>query len=720
MAKGKFDFSGYATKNDITCSDGRVIRKDAFSDNDGVTVPLVWQHIHDDPNNVLGHALLENRADGVYAYCSFNDSEAGKNTKILVAHGDIQALSIYAKELKQQGTSVLHGAIKEVSLVLAGANPGALIDNLNIAHGDSYETIIEEAIIYSGEEISTEEIEHSAIDDSEETIQDVFNTFTEKQSTIVYAMINDALEGGTAAHSDLPAVDDSGETVQDIFDTLTEKQQNVVYAMLADALDGANVQHSDDYSISSNDPMMSDGESTISDGEAMVVQGSSMMIEGNAMTVEGQVMLDGKDMMLKGNAMMIEGNAIISQGTDVAKGNAMVIEGNAMMIKAKDMMSSAQHSDIKDPIKNTDGDKIAHSIEGGTIMKTNVFDKTATGANDNKVTLTHSDMEIILKDARKTGSLKESFLAHTGITYGVENIDFLFPDARMVNGEPEVIKRDDAWVAGVLSATNHTPFSRIKSTAVDITADEARARGYLKGGLKKDEVIKLLRRITTPTTIYKKQKLDRDDIVDITDLDVVVWLKAEMRVMLNEEIARAVLIGDGRSEADADKINDDNIRPIYLDDNLYAPHVDVDANPAEMVDDILRARKQYKGSGNPTLYISQDNLIEMLLVRDTTGRKVYSNIQELCLALGVSAIEEVPVMEGVHRMGTEATPKQHDLIGIITNLKDYTIGADKGGAINMFDDFDIDYNQQKYLIETRCSGALTKPYSAIVIEKLHV
>ena len=375
--------------------------------------------------------------------------------------------------------------------------------------------------------------------------------------------------------------------------------------------------------------------------------------------------------------------------------------------------------DIEDIEDKTNGDKktVAHSIEGGNIMKNNAFDKTNT--EDRKRTLSHAEVEVLFKDAKKSGSLRESFLAHA-VTYGVENVDFLFPDARTVNGAPEVIKRDDVWVAGVLASTNHTPFSRIKSTAVDITADEARARGYFKGGLKKDEVIKLLKRVTTPQTIYKKQKLDRDDIVDIVDLDVVVWLKAEMRVMLNEEIARAILIGDGRGEADESKINSDNIRPIYLDEVLYAPKVDVSSDPEAMVDDILRARKLYKGSGNPTLYTSQDNLIEMLLVRDTTGRKVYSNTSELCLALGVSAVVEVPVMEGISRMGTETTPIQHDLVGIIVNLKDYTIGADKGGAINMFDDFDIDYNQQKYLIETRCSGALTKPYSAIVIEKKHV
>ena len=658
MAKKKYDFSGYATRNDLKCSDGRVIKKDAFLENDGITVPLVWQHIHDDPNNILGHALLENRKDGVYCYCSFNDTLGGQNSKEMVQHGDIRALSIYAKNLQQKGSDVLHGAIKEVSLVLAGANPGAFIDNLEIQHSDSsVTTMADEAVIFCDEEISTEEIEHSDINE-DETMKDVFDTLSEKQKTIVHSMINDALNGTTLTHVDkkatkeIPKVDPKSdvtkteptveETVQDVFDTLSEKQKTVIYAMLTDAL-----------------------------------------AEGKA-----------------------EAEAKVKAKVEVKP-------------KSSDVGADKVNTDvIKKEIPNGDKKVVAHSIEGGKIMKNNVFNQSTTEDKNNK-TLSHAEVSAIFQDAKKSGSLKESFLAHA-VTYGIENIDFLFPDARLVNGQPEVIKRDDVWVAGVLSAATHTPFSRIKSTAVDITADEARARGYFKGGLKKDEVIKLLKRVTTPQTIYKKQKLDRDDIVDITELDVVAWLKAEMRVMLNEEIARAILIGDGRGEADESKISTDNIRPIYLDEVLYAPKVDVAADAAEMVDDILRARKLYKGSGAPTLYTSQDNLIEMLLVKDTTGRKVYSNISELCLALGVSAIVEVPVMEGVSRMGTETTPLQHDLVGIIVNLKDYTIGAEKGGAINMFDDFDIDYNQQKYLIETRCSGALTKPYSAIVIEKLHV
>ena len=597
----KYDFSGYATKNNIKCSDGRTILKDAFIDNNGVTVPLVWQHIHDDPLNVLGHALLENREDGVYCYCSFNDTEAGQNSKALVGHGDITALSIYANKLQQQGSSVIHGAIKEVSLVLAGANPEALIDNLSIQHGDSIDTLNDEAIIYFQVPLDPEEIEHA-------------------DKTVV-TKVAPKVEPPAATPAATPAAD---KTVQDVFDTLNDEQKNVVYALISDA---------------------------------------------------------------------------IEQTQEEDANNKVVVVTPKV-----------------EPKVNPNGDKtVVHSIEGGKDMKTNVFDKTT---QVNKVTLSHSDINDIFTDARKGGSLKDSFIAHVQ-TYGVENLDYLFPDARNINGDPEVIKRDDVWVDGVLSGVTHTPFSRIKSTAVDVTADEARAMGYMKGNLKKDEVIKLLRRITTPQTIYKHQKLDRDDIIDITDLDVVVWLKAEMRTMLNEEIARAILVGDGRGEADADKINTDNIRPIYLDDILYAPHVDVSAVAGEMVDDILRSKTQYKGSGSPILYITQANLIEMLLVRDTLGQKIYSNIPELCLSLGVSGIVEVPVMEGMFRMDTAAIPKQHDLVGIIVNLRDYTIGADKGGAINMFDDFDIDYNQQKYLIETRCSGALTKPYSAIVIEKLH-
>lgn len=560
----KFDFSGYATKVDLKCSDGRTIRKDAFKDNNGQTVPLVWQHVHNDPTNVLGHALLENREDGVYAYCVFNDTEAGKNTKLLVEHGDITALSIHANQLKQKGLDVLHGMIREVSLVLAGANPGALIDNLSIAHGDgSFETDDSEAIIYSGEEIALEHGDKTAADDVKKAEDD--------------------------------------ETIQDVFDTLSDKQKDVVYALIASAIDG------------------------------------------------------------------------------------------------------------EEENENNKG--------GDQEMKHNVFDNS----EDKKgATLTHAQFNEILMDAQKSGSFRESFLSHID-AYGIENIDFLFPDAKTVTPSPELIQRNVEWVNGVITGTTHSPFSRIKSTAADLTADAARAKGYVKGALKTEEIIALLRRITTPTTIYKKQKLDRDDIIDITDLDVVAWLKAEMRVMLDEELARAILVGDGRDAEDPDKVNNANIRPIYADDVMYAHQVVIpaDYDPDEIIDEIVRARKNYKGSGSPSVFMDSDSLTDMLLLKDTTGRKLYPTINELATTLRVAKIIEVPVMENQTRSVTiDGAPTTIKLKAILVNLKDYTVGADKGGAINMFDDFDIDYNQYKYLLETRCSGALTRPKSAIVVEQI--
>lgn len=570
----KFDFSGYATKNDLKCTDGRTIRKDAFRDDDGTTVPLVWQHLHDEPTNVLGHAVLENRKDGVYAYCLLNETEAGKHAAELVKHGDIKFLSIYANQLLQKGQDVLHGAIREVSLVLAGANPGAKIDNLAFTHSDGAEDLIEdEAIIFTGEELF---IQHADVkppavtpkDDPDETVADVFNTLSEKQKTVVYAMIAHAIEG-----------DDDD--------------------------DDDGVKHSD------------------------------------------EINKGGKD-----------------------------------------------------------------------DMKHNVFDQTV---DDKKgPVLTHAQFSDILADAQKYGSFRESFLEHVA-TYGIENIDYLFPDAKTVTPNPELIMRDVEWVNGVISGTNHSPFARIKSTAADLTAEAARAKGYVKGALKKEEIVALLKRITTPTTIYKKQKLDRDDIVDITDLDVVAWLKAEMRVMLNEELARAILVGDGRDAEDADRVNPINIRPIYTDDDVYAHHVNipVDHDAEEIIDEIVRARKNYKGSGSPVLYTDSDTLTDMLLLKDTLGRKLYPTINELATALRVKEIFEVPVMEGLTRtVKIDNVDTVVKLKAILVNLKDYTVGADKGGAISMFDDFDIDYNQFKYLLETRCSGALTRPKSAIVVEQI--
>ena len=553
----KFDFSGWATKANLKCSDGRTIMKDAFKDNDGKSVPLVWNHQHNDPTNVLGHALLQNRDEGVYAYCTFNDSEAGKTGKLLVQHGDVCALSIWANQLKQNLNNVVHGNIREVSLVLAGANPGAFIDSI-IMHGEeSYE----DAIIYTGEDIV---LSHS--NESEDKKMDE---------------------------------NDKEETVADVFNTLSEKQKNVVYAIIGQALE--------------------EGEE--SDNE---------------------------------------------------------------------------------------------ESEGGNEMKHNVFDQTEEKKND---VLSHDAMNAIISDGKRFGSLKESFLAHAD-EYGIKQIDYLFPEAESLNNPPEFIKRETDWVSKVMNGVHRTPFSRIKSSFADITADEARAKGYIKGNLKKEEVFTLLKRSTTPTTIYKKQKLDRDDIIDITDFDVVAWLKSEMRMMLNEEIARAILIGDGRLSSSDDKINEQNIRPIASDAELYSVRVPVHVAASATTDDkakamiraAVKARKEYKGSGNPTFFTTEDWLTDALLLEDTMGHRLYKNESDVAAAMRVSNIVTVPVMEGVKG------PNGGDLIGIIVNLNDYNVGADKGGAINMFDDFDIDYNQQKYLIETRCSGALTKPYSALVLE----
>ena len=564
----KYDFSGWATKNDLKCSDGRIIRRDAFKDNDGQTVPLVWNHQHNDPLNVLGHALLENRAEGVYAYCTFNDTPAGNNAKMLVEHGDVSALSIYANRLKQDQGNVTHGVIREVSLVLAGANPGAFIDSI-MRHGESSD---EEAVIYTGENLS---LEHGEKEDN--------------------------MENGNE------------KTIKDVVDSMTEEQRNVMYALIGQALE--DVKHSDD----------------------------------------------------------------------------------------------AEEHEQKN--KNEEGDE--------NEMKHNVFDNQ--NKNNAKDTLTHAEMATILSDAKRYGSLKESVLQHSE-QFGITNINMLFPDYKNMNVPPEFIKRDTGWVAQVMNGVSHTPFSRIKSVFADITADEARARGYMKGNLKKEEVFTLLKRTTDPQTIYKKQKLHRDDVIDITSFDVVAWIKAEMRMMLDEELARAILVGDGRLSSSDDKIKETNIRPIYKEEALYVVNTvldkqsDVDTRAKAFIRAAVKARKDYQGSGEPTLFCSEDLLTDLLLLEDGHGRAIYESEAKLATALRVKNIVTVPVMEGLHRNNSTVSA-ECNLLGIIVNLRDYNVGADKGGAINMFEDFDIDYNAQKYLIETRCSGALVKPFSAIVIEE---
>ena len=607
MAK-KYDFAGWATRANQHCSDGTTIRRGAFRHNDGKRVPLVWMHGHDDPADILGHADLSYNDDGVRAECAFNDSDGAVSAKIGVLHGDLTNLSIYANHLSRKGNDILDGDIKEVSLVISGANPGACIDSIALAHGDDIPT--DEGIIYTDEVIDFDFVEHSdekkkkkseeeseKDTDEEEASDEADDTEGKEEEDM------DEKKKKSIQHADEEASGD--ETIQDVFDTLSDKQKDAVYAIIGMALEG---------------------------------------------------------------------------------------EG---------------------------GDEVQQSdFEEDNNMRHNVFDVQAT---DRKDVLSHDDMMTILDDGKRFGTLKESVIQHAD-DYGIKQIDWLFPEAKNLNTPPDWIKRETTWVQGVLSGTHKTPFSRIKSMFADIREDEARARGYIKGNRKKEEVFTLLKRTTDPQTIYKKQKLDRDDIIDITDFDVVAWIKGEMRMMLDEEIARAILIGDGRLASSDDKIQEQHVRSILNDDELYSVKIGVDAKPTDdmtgrtnkIIDEIIRSRKQYKGSGNPKFYTTEDFVTDCLLLKDSIGYRIYKTEEELRTALRVSEIVTVPVMEGAKR--TTATGEEKDLIGIIVNLSDYNVGADKGGAINMFDDFDIDYNQMKYLIETRISGALIKPYSALVIE----
>lgn len=568
VSKRDFDFSGYATRNDLRCSDGRTIRSGAFVDNDGGTVPLVWQHGHNSPDNVLGHALLENRNDGVYCYAKFNNGEQAKTAKELVKHGDVDSLSIFANKLTQRGGDVLHGNIVEVSLVLSGANPGARIDNVSLQHSDGSIEELDEAVIFTGLELSH----------ADETEED-----NSKEADVA-----------------------DEETVADVLNTLTDKQKDAVYYVIGQAIEDANQDDSDDNETNEEEAM---------------------------------------------------------------------------------------HSNI---------------FEG---------EDTLTGSND-EFELAHSAVADALEDARRhnLSSFKDAFLQHAG-SYGIDNIEVLFPDARSVTDEPTFVKRRTDWVSGVLNEAKHSPFSRIKSIHADITEDKARALGYTKGNKKKEEVFKLLKRVTTPTTIYKKQKFDRDDLIDITDLNVVAWVKKEMRLMLDEELARALLIGDGREISSPDKINEENIRPIWKDDSLYTIKVLLEKKVVgeDLVDAFIKSFADYEGTGTPKLYTTKTIVTELLLLKDKIGRRLYETKASLASALGVSEIVEVPVMKGA----TRETKKNGtaDLLGIIVNMADYTVGADKGGEVNMFDDFDIDFNQFKYLLETRVSGALTQPKTAIAVER---
>lgn len=582
-----FDFSGWATRNNLRCSDGRVIKRDAFKEQDGETVPLIWQHDHSNPASVIGHALLENRDEGVYAYCALNNEAQARAAKEAVQHGDIDSLSIYANKLRQNGSDVVHGEIREVSLVLHGANPGAFIDNV-IQHGD-YEVYSEEGMIYNGELIDTE-----------------------TQYELVHADDDDSSDDAKTS---------SGKTLEEIYDSLNEEQKEL-FALFV-----------------------------------------GLAKKGGAAT------------------------------------------------------------DAKDEAKHSDNEGSNES------MKINVFDQSTDSAKDN--VLQHAeairnDAANIFADAKTCGSFKEAFLAHTA-TYGIDSISELFPDHKNVNVPPEFIKRDTDWVDVFMTAVKKSPFSKLKAMFADLTADEARAKGYITGNQKVEEVFTLLKRTTNPTTIYKKQKLDRDNIVDITEFDVVNWLWKEMRIMVNEELARACLIGDGRSGSSDDKIDPLCIRPVWQDNSLYTINTvveydaeadDVGADKAsKFIDAAIRARKTYKGSGNPTLFTTEDVLTEMLLLKDGVGHRLYKTEAELATALRVSKIVTVEVMENQTRtVGEGAGAVDYDLAGIIINPIDYTIGTTRGGEINTFQDFDIDYNQYKYLMETRCSGSLLKPKSAISIE----
>lgn len=571
----KPDFSGYATRNDLTCSDGRTIRRDAFKDNDGQRVPLVWQHMHDSADNVLGHADLENREDGVYAYCFLNETPAGQNAKELVAHGDINAMSIYANKLIQKGSDVLHGAIREVSLVLSGANPGAMIDTIAIQHSDGFvEEQEDEAIITTGmtiehgDEVSTDDSGNSDDDEDNRTIGDIIETMNDEQKDVLTYLVDQAIG---------------------------EKQ------------------------------------------------------------------------------------------------------------------------DDENP---KPADNVAHSATKEANVKHNVFDSTAV---DRGPKLEHAQIKAIFDDAASYGTLSESVMAHAQ-NYGISNIELLFPEAKEINNPPEFVQKEKPWVQAIVGATKHTPFAKVRTTFADISGDDARARGYQKGKLKKEEVFKLLRRETTPQTIYKKQKLDRDDIIDITDFDVVSWIKAEMQVKLKEELARAILFGDGRSVTSDDKIQEDHIRPILSDNAFYSVKhtISKDTSLADgaLIDIVAEAMLDYEGSGSPTFFAHKKVIFDMLHQRDKMGRRLYNTREELANALEVGGIVDVDPMKGLTRtLAASEGGGTANVLGIVVNMTDYNIGTNKGGEVNFFDDFDIDYNQMKYLYETRLSGALVEPYSAVVIEQ---
>lgn len=611
----KADFSGYATKAGLRCSDGRTIMPDAFAHQDAYQVPLVWSHSHADPENVLGHAILEARPDGMYTYAFFNDTAKGQHARSLVEHRDINMLSIWANALVERAKNVMHGMIREVSLVLSGANPGALIESVAVRHGDYEEDLNDEVIIYTG--LSFEHSDSDTKDtmdtkEDTETVQDIYDSMNDDQKELLHFMLGEALEDGdTVSHAkdDDDDDDDDGETIKDVYESMNEQQKQVLHYMLGEALESKK-----------------------------------------------EAKHDGMD------------------------------------------------ADNTDDTDDTDED-----LQEGTEMKHNVFEDQSKDSTTAPV-ISHDDMQKIVATAERTGSLKHA-VEEYALSHGINDIEVLFPDAKAVSNVPEWVARRSEWVSTLLSATRKSPFSRIKTLSADLTFEAARAKGYIKGTLKREEFFGVAARTTTPTTIYKKQALDRDDILDITDFDVIAWLKAEMRLMLDEELGRAILIGDGRDVADVDKINEGHIRPIATDHELYTTQVtvnvdDTNASMFNVIDQVILNRSQLKGTGQPNFYTTEYWIARFLTLRDGDGHRMYKTLADLAAELRVAQVIAVEVMLD-----------EPDIIGVLVNPVDYVLGADKGGSVTMFDDFDIDYNKEKYLIETRVSGALVKVKSAMVLRR---
>ena len=653
MPKKHYDFAGWATKNNIRCSDGRTIMHGAFSADNGKRVPLVWNHQHDNVRNVLGHADLEERPEGVYAYCSFNNTEHGQDAKDCVKHGDIVALSIYANQLKQNGANVIHGAIREVSLVLAGANRGAVIDSV-LEHGELSDDSAEISFVGYGDI----ELHHSDIDEQDDDYEDEeLDDYQEDDEAEENEDDDENLQHADNGEAKKEEKEDSGETVADVMNTLTDKQRKAVAIIIEQAI-----------ADSKGDNSMSHAE-----GDA---QNDA---ENDDETVE-----------------------------DVY---------NTLNEKQKKVVKFL----IGEALKNKDS-------EGGSEMKHNVFE----GSENVQNTISHAEIHEICRVGKQMGSLKaavdqayeEGVLEHAEGDYGINNIDYLFPDAKAMTTEPELIKRDMGWVDDVFNGVHRTPFKRVKSVFADITEDEARAKGYIKGKFKKEEVFTLLKRTTDPQTIYKKQKLDKDDLEDLEDnFNVLPWIKNEMNMMFREEVARAILIGDGRPSSSDDKIQENHIRPIYNDEDLFTVKVPVSVKSGATEDDIARAlikamvkaRKQYKGTGNPTFFTTEDYLTDCLLIENTLGERLYKSEAEVATAMRASKITTVEPMENKTITITEEGGRStsYPLMGVLVNLTDYNVGAKNGGKTDFFEDFDIDFNQQKYLYEARMSGALKKPFSAI-------